>query len=55
MINILAQLEELPSDTTLCTLEVNSLYTSITHSEGISAIEEMLEILRQPSELPHNR
>ena len=46
MMNILVQLEESPADTTLCTLDANSLYTNISHSDDILAKEEILEIQR---------
>ena len=53
IINILAEMKELPPHMILHTLQVNIMY-NISHSEGISTIEEIFAIHRQPYELPHN-
>ena len=38
----------------LCTLDITSLYTNISHNEGIQAIKEILAIQRPPNDLPYN-
>ena len=47
-------MEKLQPQTILCTLDVNILYTSLLHIEGILAIKEILAIHRPPHELPYS-
>ena len=53
MINILNNLNTSP-DMLLCTLDITSLYTNITHNEGTQAIKEFLAIHRDTNVLPCN-
>jgi hypothetical protein len=39
----MAALNPLPSNTTLVTMDVTSLYTNIPHSDGIEACKEIWE------------
>ena len=52
LINILNELTLQPG-ILLCTMDITSLYTNITHNEGIQAIKEMLAIHRLSNDLPH--
>jgi hypothetical protein len=48
----MAALNILPSNTTLVTMDVTSLYTNIPHSDGIEACKEIWEFVRFKCRLP---
>ena len=54
IINMLNSITDPPTNTILCTLDVNSIYTSISHQEGIKFIQKILAIHRTPPEIPNN-
>ena len=53
MIYILLDSNNLFPDAILCTLDVSTFYTKITHSEGIQAISEFLAVHGGPVVLPY--
>ena len=44
---------ELPLSAVLCTLVASSLYSNISHKEGIKSIQEALAIHGSPAEISH--
>ena len=53
LINILNELTLQPG-MLLCTMVITSLYSNISHSEGIQSIKEKLAVHRTPNNLPYN-
>ena len=51
----LSEIDHVPPDALLVTLDVTSLYTNIPHHEGIQAVADYLSRYRPPNSLPSNQ
>ena len=51
MMNIVSEIRDVPLEVLLCTVDISSLYLNIPHEEGVTAINEMLVMLRSLHDL----